>query len=304
MQKVLITGAAGYLGNAVTPAAAKYFDVVALDTYAPAVDFPSGVLFVKGSVTDERLTAKLMKGVDIVLHLAAVKGSRQCSIDPIKTIETNVLGTHTLLKNAIAGKVKRFIFSSTYWVYGAGTKPPYNEETAVAPDELYGLSKVVSETEIISSGIDYSILRFANIFGMGCGRGNEEVAFTFIDKAFSGLPLVLDGGGKQRLDFIDIEDVVSRILSIMRKAGVSKQIFNVGSGRPTRVLELARMVGEAFEKINGRKVKIVEGNNESGILNDRWLSVGKLEKMAGKMDLKPLRASIEEYIKKYEAKRR
>jgi len=297
MPKILITGASGYLGSTLLLHAPCDWDVVGFDLSLPNVKLPQNFRFIKGDITND-LPSTLLNGVDTVLHLAAVKGSDICREDPVKTFEVNVVGTRKLLKAALRTNV-RLIFASTYWVYGDSTDLPFTEETLTKPSEIYGLSKATSEIEIAESGIDYVILRFANIFGMGSGIRPEEVIFNFIKSAFEGRPIVLHNGGSQRLDFIDIEDAYKCVWRIINDKRISGCILNVGSGRPRSIASVARVVRDEFERLTGRTVTI-NTLPESEPVHDRWVSIKKMEEKLGELRLKPFEQSIRSYVGDYQ----
>jgi UDP-glucose 4-epimerase len=297
MPKILITGASGYLGSTLLLYAPIDWEIVGFDLTPPNVKVPQNFKFIKGDITSD-LPSTLLNGVDAVLHLAAVKGSDMCRENPLKTIEVNVVGTRKLLKAALRSNA-RLIFASTYWVYGDSADPPFTEETLTKPSEIYGLSKAASEIEIAESGIDYVILRFANIFGMGSGARPEEVIFNFIKSAFEGKPIILHNGGSQRLDFIDVEDVCKCVWRIINDQRISRCILNVGSGRPRSIASVARIVKDEFERLTGRTVTI--NTLPAGEpVHDRWVSIKKVEEKLGELRLKPFEQSIRSYIGDYQ----
>jgi len=297
MPKILITGASGYLGSTLLLHPPDDWEIVAFDLNPPSVKLPKNFKFIRGDITSD-LPSTLLNGVDAILHLAAMKGSDLCRENPVKTIEVNVVGTRRLLKVALKKNV-RFLFASTYWVYGDSSDLPFKEDALARPSELYGLSKAFSEIEIAESELDYVILRFANIFGMGSGIKPEEVIFNFIRSAFEGKPILLHGGGDQRLDFIDIEDVCKFLLRIINDQKISRCILNVGSGQPRSIASVAQVVKDEFKKETGKDVTI-KTLPESGQVQDRWVSVKKLEEKIGKLDLRPFEQSIRSYIKDYQ----
>jgi len=302
MPKIFVTGANGYLGSTFLPYIPEDWEVIAFDPMGPKVKLPRNSTFVKGDIAEISSYSHLLKDVDIVLHLAATKGSERCRANPIETVEVNVLGTHKLLKAATLNSVKKFIFASTYWVYDTSANLPFTEETPVRPSELYGLSKAISEIEIAASKLDYVILRFTNIFGLGSGVGSEEVIFNFIRMAFEGVPIELHGGGIQKLDFIDIEDVCKCLLQIIKNPKISRCTLNIGSGRPRSMSSAASMICDIFQRKLRKTVSVTSSPAEIEHVRDRWVSVSKLKEKIGKLNLKPFELSIESYIRDYEEK--
>jgi len=300
MKKVFITGSGGYLGSTFLSYIPNEWDVVAFGLKKPPVKLPQNFTFVKGNIVDDSRLPNLLRGVDLVLHFAAIKGGEQCRKNPMQTIEVNIIGTHKLLKAAVLNNVRKFVFASSYGVYGDGQDLPFTEETPARSSELYGLSKRVSEIEIAASGIDYIILRFTNIFGLGSRIKPEEVIFNFIKSAFEGNPIVLHGGGSQKLDFIDIEDVCKCLLKIITHPKISRSILNVGSGQPRSISSLAHMIRNIFQQKYKKNVALISSPAGDRPMQDRWVSTSKLEGKIGKLDLKPFELSIESYIQQYE----
>lgn len=302
MAKIFVTGANGYLGSTFLPYIPKDWEVIAFDSREPNVKLARNSTFIKGNITKISSRSDLLKDVDIVLHLAAIKGSELSNSNPFETVEVNVLGTHELLRAATLHGVKKFIFASTYWVYDTSANLPFTEETPVRPSELYGLTKAISEIEIAASKIDYLILRFTNIFGLGSGVGPEEVIFNFIKMAFEGKSIELHDGGIQKLDFIDIEDVCCCLLQIMKNPKISRCILNIGSGRPKSVSSVASTIRDIFQRKLKKIVSVANSPTEIRHVRDRWVSVSKLEEKIGKLNLKPFEVSIDSYIRDYKEK--
>lgn len=299
MLRVFITGASGYLGSTFLSYVPDDWDIIAFGPSEPKVKHPENFTFIRGSVTDDDLIFESLKDVDLILHFAAIKGSDKSLVQPSETIEVNVLGTHILLKNALLRKVKKFLFSSTYLVYG-NSLPPFKEEMPVQPFELYSLSKAISEIEIRESEMDCIILRFSNIFGIGSGVRPEEVIFNFIKSAFDGKPILLHGGGKQKLDFIKVDDVCKYLMQVINEPKISKTILNVGSGKPTSIFSVAQIVSNIFKEKYGREVLIKSLPDIQP--HDRWVSISKIEKVLSDFGVEPIETSIESYIGDYKEK--
>lgn len=295
MPKILITGCSGYLGSTFLSYVPKEWEIVGFDLKKPAIKLPPNFTFVKGDIRKVFPEAKFLKKVDVVLHFAAIKGTERCQANPAETIEINVLGTHNLLKAALHNQVDRFIFASTYWVYDTCAKLPFTEDTPIRPSELYGLSKAISEIEIAKSKINYIILRFTNIFGMGSGVGMEEVIFNFIKNAIYGKPIDLFGNGSQKCDFVDVGDVCRCLVKIIDNPKISRCVLNIGSGQPRSIASVAQTIRKIFKNQYTKHLTIRNLPCNQPI-PDRWVSIENLEKKIGKVNLTPFEKSIESYI--------
>jgi UDP-glucose 4-epimerase len=238
----------------------------------------------------------VVRGCEAILHLAAVKGADLCARQPLDTVEVNVLGTHRLIRAALEHGIRRFVFASTYWVYGERNETPYREEMQVAPGELYGLTKAVSEMELARSGLDYTILRFANIFGQGAGRGREEVIFHFITGALRGDPISIDGDGLQELDFIHVRDVARILPLVTTDPRASRQVFNIGSGIPVSIAGLASKISALAGERSGRKATIEHRNPASRTGVRRSVSMEKFRRTFPEVTFTSLEEALREYI--------
>jgi nucleoside-diphosphate-sugar epimerase len=299
MVRIFLTGGGGYLGSTLLGALPKDWEVVSLGRKPPATPLPRSVTFLSGDLTSPDWDPKAVRGCDAILHLAAVKGADLCARQPVEAVEVNVLGTHRLIRAALAHQVRRFIFASTYWVYGERNEPPYNEGMRVAPDELYGFTKAVSEMELARSGLEYTVLRFANIFGQGAGRGREEVIFHFITGALRGAPLILDGDGLQELDFIDVADVARILAVVVMDPRASREIFNIGSGRPVSILDLTGRVRSLVHEMQGTEATLEHRGPPPPHRIRRFVSMEKFRRTFPEI----LPASLDESLRRYIALR-
>jgi len=292
--KLLITGASGYIGCNLLAKIPADWEVYTFGLDAPTVDSPAKYKFIKGSITNKDDLDSAFKDIDVVLHLAAIKGCDQCAEDYEKTIAVNIFGTRNVVCACRKNNVKKLVFASSYWVYGTAHAPPFTEESIVAPDEIYGISKAISENEIKHSGLNYVILRFSNIFGLGVGTTSDDVVFNFVSSAFEGKPITLSNGGSQKLDLINITDACAHILRVLSDENISNGILNIGRGEPISVAALAQTIKEIFLEKYGRDINIITHPKETEETN-RWLSVNKLSKICP-LTTKTLKAEISDLI--------
>ena len=301
MARIFLTGGSGYLGGALLGALPRGWEVVALGRRPPAGKLPPSVRFVAGDLVSPDWDPSAVGGCDAILHLAAVKGADSCAGSPSEAVEVNVLGTHRLIRAALAYRVPRFVLASTYWVYGGRAEPPFGEEMPVAPEELYGLTKAVSELELAGSGLDYTILRFANIFGQGAGTGREEVVFHFVTNALRGDPVRIDGDGSQELDFIDVADVAGVLAAVTMDPRASRQVFNIGSGRPVSILDLANRIRAIVGEMRGAEVPVERRGPPAPRRVRRFVSMEKFGRAFPEVRLTPLDESLRRYTAVREA---
>ncbi len=226
--KIIVTGSAGFIGSHI---AAKYralgHDVIDIDLRAKKAR----------NICDEEAMRRLFlrEKPDIVSHHAGVIEVVKSIENPRATFEANVLGTINLLQAAgKAGTVKRFIFPSSYTVYGEPAKLPVDETTAIAPISPYGLSKVMAEEAIRFYGKLYGfahmIFRYPNIYGPGQdGNGAVGAIAIFAERMRQGKAPVIFGDGSKTRDYVHIDDIV-RLNALALRAKASGT-FCIGTAR-------------------------------------------------------------------------
>src|SRR4030066_1050089 len=197
--------------------------------------------FVKGDILDLKKLCNMEKA-DVIFHLAAQVVVPYSMENPTEDFETNARGTLNVLEKARKDD-SRLVFASSAAIYGNPAKLPTPEEYGFHPFSCYGLSKVVGEEycEIYGSkyGLDITILRFANVYGSRC----HGVVNDFLDK-LSRNPEKLEiiGTGQQSRDFVHISDVVDALVLAATRENAVGQVFNIGFGKTTKIIDLANMI--------------------------------------------------------------
>ena len=260
--KILITGGAGFIGKYLV----KYLlekgeNVSILDNFSNS-DKKSTILFEKngvkifeGDITNFDDVSKATKDQEIVIHLAAKISVLESIKNPAETFRINVNGTKNLLAICKNNNIKKVIIASSAAVYGEGDKKiKVKEEKKKNPISPYGESKMKMEEEIeknnSSNEMDYIILRFFNIYGIGQTSEYAGVITKFLEKIKKNQSLTITGDGTQIRDFVSISDV---ICSINDAIGYNKSgIFNIASGNEITINELANLMIE----LSGKKLNI------------------------------------------------
>ena len=227
-KNVLITGGSGFIGSHVVDALIKNnYKVTILDLIHPK---RKDVKFVKGSILNESKIKSALKSVDIVFHLAAVSDINKVEKIPRKTIETNILGTTNLLEASRKSNIKRFIFASSVYSYGnAGN--------------LYTTSKKSSELIIknyeLLYGIKFTILRYTTAYGP---RNREVDAISiFVDRAIKNLDLIVHGNGKQKRNYLYVEDLAEGSMLAFKEKTKNK-IITLASKNNIKIADLAKKI--------------------------------------------------------------
>jgi UDP-glucose 4-epimerase len=213
---------------------------------------------------------------DTCIHLAAKISVAESIRNPEETMDINVNGTLNVLEACHTSKVNNFVFASSAAVYGDVTRLPIPENHTLRPLSPYGTSKMLAERHVSSYNklgkIQNTIsLRIFNVYGEG-QASEVDVITRFATRLSKGLPPIIYGNGKQTRDFISIDDVVDAILLSIRpmeekdniKELTYSPVFNIGSGIPTSIDELAQKMIRIF----GLDVQPIyeEGKDGGGIM--------------------------------------
>jgi UDP-glucose 4-epimerase len=231
-------------------------DVVVLDDLSGGFreNVPSKATFVQGSITDVALVNQLFDtyAIDFVYHLAAYAAEGLSHFIRSYNYSNNVLGSINLINASVnAHTVKRFVFTSSIAVYGAG-QTPMLEDMVPTPEDPYGIAKYGVELDLKAAhemfGLDYTIFRPHNVYGehQNIGDRYRNVVGIFMNNVMQGKPLPVFGDGLQTRAFTHISDVAPIITECVTNSRARNQIFNVGSESPRTVLDVARAVSASF----------------------------------------------------------
>jgi UDP-glucose 4-epimerase len=257
--RVLITGGAGFIGSHLAEALLTRGDEVAvlddlstgrLENIAHLTAWP-GFSCTVGSVTNEPLVANLVDQCDVVFHLAAAVGVRLVMSAPVHTIETNVHGTETVLRQAARGK-KLVVVASTSEVYGKSAVFPFREDADLVlgqPTKTrwgYAASKLIDEFLALAywqeQQVPVIVVRFFNTVGPRQSDRYGMVIPNFVRQALAGEPLIVHGTGEQTRSFTWVGDVVWALVALAAEPRSVGQVFNIGNGAEVSIWELARMI--------------------------------------------------------------
>lgn len=248
--KILVTGAAGFIGSHLTDRLAERgLDVLAVDDLSTGVRerVRDGVAFHRLDIRRPETAALIAREQPhVVFHLAAQVDVRKSVEDPVHDIQVNVEGTLRIALAASAAGVRRFIFASSGGaIYGDTTRIPTPEDERTEPLSPYGCSKLAAEryleTMRRSTGMEIFNLRYANVYGpRQSGRGEAGVIGIFMRRLISGEECHIHGDGAQTRDFVYVDDVVEANLRALdsRTAGT----YNIGTGVETSINDLYALI--------------------------------------------------------------
>ena len=253
----LVTGGCGFIGSHVARHCRDLgHDVLVLDDLSGGVreQLPDGVRLVEGSIVDHALVDRVVADhrPEAVYHLAAYAAEGLSHFIRRFNYETNLVGTANLLNAAVnAGTVRRFVFTSSIAVYGAG-QLPLTEDVVPRPEDPYGVAKYAAELDLHAAhalwDLEVTVFRPHNVYGehQNLGDRYRNVLGIFMNQILRGEPMTIYGDGSQTRAFSHVDDVAPLIARSVDVVAAAGQTFNVGADEATSVLELARVVADAF----------------------------------------------------------
>ena len=290
MNRVLVTGGAGFIGShLVDRLVDEGYDVRVLDNLSSGKlenierHIKSGkVNFIEGDIRDADLARKSLVGVDAVFHLAAIISVPFSVSNPELTFDVNLTGTLNLLNACSEKKVGKFVFVSSCAVFGDTKVLPVNEDASTNPISPYAESKLLGERDCLNfdqQGLLESVVyRFFNVYGPRQGMNDYSGVITkFINRAKQGQHLTIYGDGSQTRDFVNVADIVQALLASLKRSNVNGEVFNIGSGKPTTITELAKAVLE----LTGQDLEIRYELPRAGDIKDSYADISKAGKLLG-----------------------
>ena len=278
-RKVLVTGAAGFIGANLVKELIRttddkiigldnlndYYDVSLKDYRLKEITELNGdFIFIKGNIADKTLIESLFKEFefDIVVNLAAQAGVRYSITNPDAYIESNIIGFYNILEACRHYPVEHLVYASSSSVYGSNKKVPYSTDDKVDnPVSLYAATKKSNELLAHAYSKLYNIpstgLRFFTVYGPA---GRPDMAyFSFTNKLIKGETIQIFNYGNCKRDFTYIDDIVKGISLVMNKAPEKKEgedglplppyaIYNIGNNHPENLLDFVQILSEELVK--------------------------------------------------------
>ncbi len=290
MQRILITGGAGFIGSHTADyclekgANVTVFDDLSSGKLQNLNVFHPNLKLVQGDVQDYALLLKEIKNADNILHLAALPSVQKSIEDPIHSLKVNTLGfLHVLQAIRESGSPKRLVYASSAAIYGHTTELPCSDEKPLPSQILspYALEKANNERYADLHAELYQIpslgLRYFNVYGKRQDPASpySGVISKFIEKFTKNEPLTIFGDGEQSRDFIHVSDVARANWLALQSHEVGA--LNIASGVPQTLNQLVKYL----ETISGNPIKVNYVEKRSGDIEKSYACIKKAASSLG-----------------------
>ncbi|HET7201045.1 MAG TPA: NAD-dependent epimerase [Burkholderiales bacterium] len=329
--KVLVTGAAGFIGSALVHRLLDrgdqvvgidnlndYYDVRLKQARLDRLRARSGFAFQKLDIVERGPMGVLFSGgkFDAVVHLAAQAGVRYSIENPSAYIDANLVGFMHVLEGCRHSKVGHLVFASSSSVYGANTRLPFTEHDNVDhPVSLYAATKKANELMAHSYASLYGLpctgLRFFTVYGPW---GRPDMAlFKFTEGILAGRPISVFNRGDMVRDFTYVDDIVEGVVRVMGKPAAPAagwtgerpdpatsyapwRIFNIGNNQPVKLMRYI----EVLEQCLGRKAKLELLPMQPGDVPATFADVGELQRSVGYKPQTPIEVGVRRFAEWYQ----
>ena len=301
MARCLVTGGAGFMGSwLVDNLLAKGHDVTSVDNLSGGYmrNVNKDCNFIKMDLRDKAKVNDVVKGQDVIYHLAAYAAEGQSVFSPIEINDINITPMNNLLVAAVNNDIKRFVFTSSMAVYGA-QKPPFSEELHTKPEDPYGIGKQYCEEmlRIFSDtyGFEYVIIRPHNVYGprQNIADPYRNVLGIWINSIMRDKQPYIYGDGEQTRAFSYIEDITPAIANAGFFEKAKSNAINVGSDEVITINKACRVVLKSMNS----DIKPVYLEERPCEVKHAHCTIGKSEKLLGYKTEHKLKDGLEKMIK-------
>ncbi|HSB70240.1 MAG TPA: SDR family oxidoreductase [Candidatus Methylomirabilis sp.] len=289
MARYLITGGAGFIGSNIAHAlVARGESVRILDDYSTGrpqnlLGIEDRVEIVRGDLRDPEAVGRAVRGVEVVLHQAALNSIPRSIKEPGPTNAVNVTGTLLLLESCRTAGVRRLVYASSSSVYGETPDLPKTEDLPLRPKAPYGVSKLAAELycRVFAQvyGFQTVSLRYFNVFGPRQHPDSEYAAVIprFLRRMLAGKRPVIYGDGEQSRDFTAVDNVVKANLLAAEASGGVGEAMNIACGQAGTLNQVVAWINDS---LGGRLEPIYEPSRPADIRHS-YASIRKAEAVLG-----------------------
>lgn len=312
-KKILVTGAAGFIGSNLTDELLRQgAHVIGYDnlwngklTNLEKAFQNTNFQFVKADIRDLNMLLEVTKDVDIIYHEAAFTSVPQSVLMPQLNNDVNVTGTLNVLNAARIRDVDKVVFASSSSIYGDSPTLPKHEKMKLDPISPYGVAKQAAEAYMVSYhrvyGLNTTSLRYFNVFGP---RQQDSpysgVIAIFIARLFENQNPVIFGDGTQSRDFTYIKDVIRANLLAGESKTAAGEAINIAAGKPIELKKLTEIMIETIG--NQDKVSIEYGPVRTGDILHSFGDVEKAKRLLNYEAEYDAVSGFQEYLQYYKQK--
>ncbi len=272
---------------------------------------PAGIVPYIGDITNPRAMAKACDGADAVVHLAAVVSEYKYSTEQI--LNTNVIGTRTVIDACKDNGVRKILFPSTSDVYGRSRSERLTEDSELKPSDKYGYSKMLAEDVLReeSGTLAYTIFRLAVVYGPGF-----EHSFFKLLRLINQGKAYLVGSGDNHLAVVHVTDIVQAFVLSLEKPASDKRVYNISDGEdhtqrqlydlaaeylkvPKPTKQISNIVMNVMAKTRG-----IDSDEMRFLTSNRLLDITRARKELGYRPKVSIRMGAQELVKEFVEKQR
>ena len=316
MKRILVTGAAGFIGFHYARALCeKGYEVLGIDNLNDYYDVSlkearlkqlkpfKNFSFKKIDIADRKGMAKLFarEKPEVVGHMAAQAGVRYSTQNPHAYVDSNLVGFTNILEGCRHNGVEHLIYASSSSVYGANKKVPFSTSDNVDhPISLYAATKKANELMVHSYAHLYGLpctgLRFFTVYGPW-GRPDMAV-YSFTKAIYEGKPIDVYNHGDMMRDFTYVDDITETLVRLVDKAPTGAPpyaLYNIGNNKPEKLMDMIAMI----EAATGRQAVKVMKPMQPGDVPSTYADTNDLERDIGFKPGTPLSLGIEKFVEWY-----
>ncbi len=289
MAQFLVTGGSGFIGSHLCKKllsdghSVRVLDDLSSGKRENLSDVADEIDFHEGDLRDEGALQRSVRGVEFVLHHAAVASVQTSVEQPLVEQQINAVGTLRLLEAARQAGVRRVVLAASAAAYGNDPRVPKDEQMLPTPESPYAISKLAGEQycRVYSNlhGLETVCLRYFNVYGPRQDPASpySGVISIFARRMLDGQAPLVHGDGRQTRDFVSVRDVVSANILACQTEPARGQVYNIGSGRASSLLDLL----EALNAVLGSQIEARFVEARAGDVRDSLADIAKAQRELG-----------------------